>query len=52
MIRNQYILHSQIKKNVSDEILKTSSSDVKNFVEQVLENGFVAKISTQHKAEN
>lgn len=52
MIRNQYILHSQIKKNVSDEILKTSSSDIKNFVEQVLENGFVAKISTQHKAEN
>lgn len=52
MIRNQYILYSQTKKNVSDEILEISQNDVKNFVEQVLENGLVAKISTQYRAEN
>ncbi len=52
MIRNQYALHSQTKKNISDEILKISSEDIKNFIEQVLENGSVAKISTQYKAEN
>lgn len=52
MIRNQYVLHSQTKKNISDEILKISSEDIKNFTEQVLENSSVAKISTQYKAEN
>lgn len=51
-VRNKYILRSQSQKDTSEEILKISHDTVKNFVERVLENNFVAKISTQYEVGN
>ena len=52
IIKNRYILKSQSKNDTSKEILNISSDDIRNFVEQVIENNLVAKISTQYKTEN
>ncbi len=52
LLKEQYIFHSQPKGHISEEILGITSQDIKNFIEQVMENNFVAKISTQYKAEN
>jgi hypothetical protein len=51
-IVNQYIFCSQSLENLSERIVKISSEDIKNFVEEVFEGGVVAKISTQYKAES
>jgi len=52
IIKNRYILQLQSKNDISKEILNVSQDDIRNFIEQVIENNLVAKISTQYKAEN
>ena len=49
---NRYVFCTRPAENLSEEILKISSEDIKNFIEEVLENNVVARISTQYKAEN
>ena len=52
IIKNRYILPSKTQNPTSEEILNISSDDIRNFMEQVITNNFVAKISTQYKTEN
>ena len=49
---NRYVFYTQSEENLSEEILKISSEDIKSFVEEILENSIVARISTQYKAES
>lgn len=51
-IVNQYVFCSRSLENLSEEILKISSENIKNFVKDVFEGSVVAKISTQYKAES
>lgn len=50
-IKAKYILKIPTTPN-SQEIPKVSSEDIKNFVEQTLENDFFARISTAYKGAN
>lgn len=52
IIKDRYITHSQSKNDTSKEILTVSSDDIRNFIEQVIENNLITKISTQYKMEN
>lgn len=49
---NRYIFYTQSSGDLSEEILKISSEDIKNFVEHVFESNVIARISTQYKAES
>lgn len=49
---NQYVFCTRSLENLSTEILKISSEDIKNFVEEVFENNVIARISTQYRAES
>lgn len=49
---NQYIFCTESPEKLSEEILKISCDDIKNFVEQVFESNIIARISTQHKTES
>lgn len=49
---NRYIFCTESPEKLSAEILKISSDDIKNFVEQVFESNLIARISTQYKAES
>lgn len=51
-IVNRYIFCTQSSEKISYKVLKISSDDIKNFVEQVFENNLVSRISTQYKAES
>ncbi len=52
IIKDRYITHSQSKDDTSKEILTVSPDDIRNFIEQVIENNLITKISTQYKTEN
>ena len=51
-IVNQYVFCTRSLENLSAEILKISSEDIKNFAEEVFENNVIARISTQYRAES
>ncbi|MCR4623584.1 MAG: hypothetical protein K5780_02930 [Alphaproteobacteria bacterium] len=52
IIKDRYITHFQSKNDTSKEILTVSPDDIRNFIEQVIENNLITKISTQYKTEN
>lgn len=52
IIKDRYITHSQSKNDTFKEILTVSPGDIRNFIEQVIENNLITKISTQYKTEN
>lgn len=49
---NRYVFCTRSAENLSGEILKISSENIKSFIEEVLENNVVARISTQYEAES
>lgn len=52
IIKDRYITHSQSKIDTSKEILNISTDDIRNFIDQIIENNLIVKISTQYKTEN